>query len=353
MSPTLQRVRIIGAGLIGTSIGLALRNKNIAVEIQDSDAHSQNLASDLVKSVSIPQPDLVVIATPISSILPILKEQYSLNPNSIFLDVGSVKTELQVQIDQISGLSDRYIGTHPMAGREVSGPTGARADLFDGRAWPIVISTKTSSTALQAAQELIALCGASAYEMSAIEHDRTVSFISHLPQILSSLMAGELAELTDLQLNLAGQGLRDVTRLAGSDVAMWLDIFRSNSEFIVHALSSMSEKFDRVLDALTSRDMSRLEEMMVSGKRQRERISGKHGARARNYHYINVVVGDKPGQLGALFIECAKIGVNVEDISLEHSPGQETGLITLALSESDSLQLFSHLAALTWQVYRA
>ena len=348
----ITSVRIVGAGLIGTSVALALKAEGVEVEVIDQDSAAQMLARDLVQATSIENPEVILLALPVSQIFEVLQTESSLYPNSILMDVGSTKSELQVKVDELSEVRQRFVGTHPMAGREVSGPTAARADLFVGRAWPVIKSTYTSSDAIEKAREVIALCGATAYEMSAESHDRSVSVLSHLPQIVSSALATQLNVLNDDELLLAGQGVRDLTRLAGSDKKMWLDILRSNRHFIIHALNSLGESLDHVLDALTSNDDKYLEKLLVDGKSQQQRISGKHGARPRDYSFVNVVVGDKPGQLGALFIECAKISVNVEDVSLEHSPGQETGLITLALSPSDANLLFEHLKNLQWQVHR-
>ena len=352
-TPTISSVRIIGAGLIGTSIALALRQHGVRIEILDKEVKAQELACDLVQSETLKDPAVIVIATPVSTIFELIKEQYHRNPDSIIMDIGSTKTNLQRNVETLSELSRNFVGTHPMAGREVSGPTGARSDLFEGRAWPIIKSVYTSQRAFETAREVIELCGATAYEMTAEEHDETVAAISHVPQLVSTLMASELSQLSDEKLNLAGQGLRDVTRLAGSDPTMWVDILRSNQKFVTHVLQSLQRQMEEVLTLLDSDNSEALRKKFVEGNQQQKRISGKHGARARNYSFVNVVVGDKPGQLGALFIECAKIGVNVEDVTLEHSPGQETGLITLALSQDDAQLLHQHLVNKNWQAHRA
>ncbi|MFZ9641692.1 MAG: prephenate dehydrogenase [Candidatus Nanopelagicaceae bacterium] len=349
----ITSVRIVGAGLIGTSIGLALRSHGVHVDISDSDKSAEALAKDLARAEKLDNPEVIIVAVPVSKILDVLRTESALYPRSILMDVGSTKYELQVKVDGLSDLRSQFVGTHPMAGREVSGPTAARNDLFAGRAWPIVKSTYTSSAALEKVKEVIGLCGATTYEMGAEEHDRAVSVLSHLPQILSSAMAGQLHGLSNDELVLSGQGLRDLTRLAASDKTMWIDILRSNRQFIIHALNSLGETLDTVLSALIEDDEKTLEKLLVVGKDQQQRISGKHGAQPRDYSFINVVVGDKPGQLGALFIECANVSVNVEDITLEHSPGQQTGLITLALSAKDADVLYHHLVKLNWQVHRA
>ncbi|TRZ83942.1 MAG: prephenate dehydrogenase [Streptomycetaceae bacterium] len=351
----LPRVKIQGSGLIGTSCALALKQRGYEVAIFDENPAAQVLANDLLNNPASRddlQYDLVLIAVPVSKTLAVLKAEYSLNPNSILLDVGSTKNELQVEVDAISEIKKQFLGTHPIAGREVSGALGARADLFDGRAWIITPTTQSSPLAISMANEIIEACGATVYSMSPSEHDELLAQISHLPQLVSSMLAGELLPLSEAKLSLAGQGLRDTTRLADSNAAIWLDILDSNRELIISKLESFTSRINQLRDALVTRNSNQIAALFKDGNSGRSRISGKHGARPRSYSYLSVVIPDRPGQLGALFLECATAEVNVEDLALEHSPGQFTGLITLALSESDAMKLEKHLRANNWKVHK-
>ncbi|MCX6443344.1 MAG: prephenate dehydrogenase/arogenate dehydrogenase family protein, partial [Actinobacteria bacterium] len=131
----LRKVRIVGSGLIGTSIGLGLVQQGIAVEMVDSDPSAQALAKDLTGGVAVQDPDLVILALPTSALIQVMAVEVPLNPQSTFMDVGSVKNEVVLQVQTFSGLSTRFLPTHPMAGREIGGAGSARADLFQGRSW--------------------------------------------------------------------------------------------------------------------------------------------------------------------------------------------------------------------------
>ena len=351
----LARVKIQGSGLIGTSCALALKQQGFDVAIFDENPNAQALAWDLldIQKTELPSVyDVVIVAVPVSQTLSVLEAEYSANPRCILLDVGSTKHELQVKVEGLSGIRRSFLGTHPMAGREISGAAGARADLFTGRAWIVTPTADTSPEALEMATQIIEGCGATVYSMSPKEHDELLAQISHLPQILSSLLAGELLSLSEDKLNLAGQGLRDTTRLADSSSEIWLDILDSNRDFIDSKLASFGNRLEELREAISKRNKKEIDHFFKNGNFGRSKISGKHGARARSYSYLSVVIPDKPGQLGELFTECATAEVNVEDLSIEHSPGQFTGLITLALSESDATKLENHLRANNWKVHR-
>ena len=219
-----KSVRIVGAGLIGTSIGLALRAAGAAVEFVDIDENAELLANDLVKASKLESPDLIIIATPPSSFKFAIERESTLNPEAILMDIGSVKTKPLLEVSTIDGLLYRFCGTHPMAGREVSGAVSARADLFLDRAWIITPTPETSEETKAMTLDVIAACGAQVVEMSAEDHDQRVAMISHLPQTISSLLAAQLRGSNPEALALAGGGLRDTVRIAGSDPKLWGEI---------------------------------------------------------------------------------------------------------------------------------
>lgn len=187
---TRRGARIVGAGLIGTSIALRLKEKGWSVEISDTDAVNEALARDLLGSVQESfNPELVVVATPPNSVIETLKGEFKRYPHSTFIDVTSVKTKLHVEITTISGLKERFVGTHPVSGRESGGPQSARSDLFDGRAWVITSNKEESTESIRKAEELIRVLGGVPYEMTPAEHDQLFARISHLPQVLSTSLA--------------------------------------------------------------------------------------------------------------------------------------------------------------------
>ena len=345
----MKGVRIVGSGLIGTSIALALASKGVPIQMVDSDNGRAALAQDLVGSVEVREVELVVLSLPTSHLPEVIEEEFSLNSKAAFIDVGSVKTKPLHQIEKITGLSSRFCGSHPMAGREIGGPEAARSDLFLGRPWIYTPSPDCNKEVISRVIWLIETLGALPIRMSPDEHDSAVALISHLPQIAASLLARELHVGPESWLALAGQGVRDTTRIAASDPRLWREIIGMNREKIRPLLITMSEDLTNFISEFD--DDNAIEEFIAEGRSGRERIPGKHGGRPRDYTYLPIVIEDKPGQLAALFQECAEVQVNIEDLSIEHSPGQFTGLITLALSRVEADRLAVHLESRGWNVH--
>lgn len=347
---SLHHVRIVGAGLIGSSIGLALRAHGIQVTMVDSDSSAEALAIDLMggKAGAEHPVDLVVIATPASALAEVIEGEYHINLNSTFIDVCSIKSKPKNDVSKTSIPKERFLPTHPMAGREIGGPESARGDLFQGCIWaydPEGVDERSLALGL----ELISLCGASAVAVESAEHDRAVALASHLPQTVSTLLARQLMSADGSYLDLAGGGLRDTTRIAASSPKLWSEILSSNAQALQPLLILLQRDLALLIENLD--DPEFLISFMEGGNQGRARIPGKHGGVSRSYSYLPVVIEDKPGQLAALFEECARASVNVEDLSIEHSPEQFTGLITLALSKDDALKLFSHLEGNGWKVH--
>ena len=345
----LSKVRIIGSGLIGTSIGLGLVQRGVSVEMVDSDPAMTALAKDLVGGVEVIDPELVVFAMPTSQLAVVIEKEFSINPHSTFMDVGSVKSEVVLKIQSISGLSTRFLPTHPMAGREIGGAGSARADLFQGRSWILTPEPECASESKELVLDLITMLGATPIELSAGDHDRAVARISHLPQIAASLLGKQLIGTPADWMELAGQGLRDTTRLAASDPQLWKEIIHTNRAQIEELLISLQNDLMAMVDALD--EPEKIEELMQAGQVGRSLIPGKHGGLAREYSFLPIVIDDKPGQLGAIFNECSAMDVNVEDLNIEHSPGQLSALITLSLSQHDAEKLSEHLSSIGWNVH--
>ena len=345
----LTKVRIVGSGLIGTSIGLGLVQRGIAVETVDSDSLAQSLAKDLIGGVVVVDPELVIFALPTSGLSHVIQGEIAINPQSTFMDVGSVKNEVVLEVETIAGLSTRFLPTHPMAGREIGGAGSARADLFQGRSWILTPEADCSPGSKNLVLELISLLGATPIELSAQDHDAAIAKISHLPQIAASLVAKQLIGTPTEWMELAGQGLRDTTRIAGSDEKLWKDIIHSNRAEISELLISLQNDLTQMIESLD--DPVKIAELIAAGRDGKAMIPGKHGGKAREYSFLPIVIDDKPGQLGAIFNECAAMQVNVEDLNIEHSPGQLSALITLSLSAADAEKLSSHLSSIGWNVH--
>jgi prephenate dehydrogenase len=346
---SLSHVKVVGSGLIGSSIALALTAKGVTVTMADIDPQAAALAQDLVgHRQALTTPDLIVIASPVSTVSQVIKGEIEQGFNLGFIDISSVKVNPVVEISTLDLDRSRFLPSHPMAGREVGGAESARGDLFQGRPW-IIDPAGVAPELLAAGRELIEICGGHLIEMGVAEHDQAVALISHLPQILSTALASRLEGAPSEWLDLAGSGLRDTTRIAASNPALWREIISANSEALRPLITQVISDLNDLLANIES--APQVEEFIKSGNRGRAMIPGKHGGVARNYTFLPVVIEDKPGQLAALFDECATAEVNVEDLSIEHSPEQFTGLITLALSQSDAEKLYSHLLQRGWRAH--
>lgn len=344
----LTHVRIVGSGLIGSSIGLALTAKGISVTMVDIDPAAAKLAQDLMGSTPSEKSEVTLVASPLSTVSEVIKSEIQQGLNLGFIDISSVKIKPLLEVSALDLDMSYFLPSHPMAGREVGGAESARADLFQGRPW-IIDSRGVRTELLEAGREIIEICGAHLIDMPAAEHDRAVALVSHLPQIMSSALAATLEGAPAQWLDLAGTGLRDTTRIAGSNPVLWREILVANQEALTPLLDAVIEDLKNLQLSLSSQN--EVEEFIKSGNRGRSMIPGKHGGVARNYTFLPVVIEDKPGQLAALFDECASAQVNVEDLTIEHSPEQYTGLITLALSKDDAEKLYRHLLAQGWSAH--
>ena len=305
----------------------------------------------MVKSEKHSEPELIVIAVSVDANAKVVIEQINSNPNSIVCDLASVKSDLLLQVDKLSAHPENFVSLHPMAGREVNGAENSRADLFEGRAWIGISDSLKNKKNNEIIESFVSGCGGVLYWLTSKEHDETVALLSHLPQILSSLLASKLNDVDPNKLNLAGQGLRDVTRLAASDAKLWAQILTSNKDSIQPLLKDFIASLTKLQDSLNSTNQDQVAAILNRGITGKARIPGKHGAKNRDYSFLPIVIDDKPGQLASIFNECAKVDVNIEDLSIEHSPGQETGLITLSLSAQDCEKLSEHLISKGFRVH--
>ena len=340
-----MKLVVIGAGLIGTSIALGAKRAGAEVELIDEDGRAQALANDLVGSKKIEDPSIVVIATPTSALATIISKFKTLYPKSTFIDIGSTKTKVKVEIQTDSDILNRFCPTHPMAGRELDGAEAAQSDLFVGKSWIITPLPETGAQAIEDAKELIETLGAKVITMSAEEHDLAVATVSHMPQIISSLLAAQLEGKSSESLALAGSGVLDTTRIAGSNPDLWREILNLNREALLPLLKDFQKDLSTLIETYD------VQSVLERGRKGRQSLPGKHRSASRNYTFLPVVLEDKPNQLAALFDECAKANVNVEDITIEHSPEQETGLVLLALSATNAEVLQKHLADSGWRVH--
>ena len=367
----VRSVLVVGAGLIGTSAGLALRDRGVSVYLADADVAAAALAADLgAGSLGRPpsDPEVVVLAVPPQAIAPLLIELQRTYLTAIFMDVGSVKVRPQVEAETAGADMSRFIGGHPMAGRERPGPAGARADLFAARPWVLTPGPATSAQSLARARAIVELCGADLFVMSAERHDAAVALVSHVPQVVATLTAARLNGVEAELVALSGQGIRDVTRIAASDPSLWTEILDANASVVLAVLDELAVDLDRVRMALrrlddksterradtsstTTSARAELTALLVAGNQGRARIPGKHGGARADYVSVPVVIPDQPGSLASLFAAAGEAGVNVEDVSIEHSPGQRVGLVELLVQPDAAASLADALRESGWTVH--
>jgi prephenate dehydrogenase len=365
-------VIVIGTGLIGTSVALALRPQGVTVWLADSDPAAARLAADIGAGTVLPgdvpegpppggPADVAVLAVPPQAVAPTLARAQSAGLARWYTDVASVKS-LPVRQARAAGCDmASFVPGHPLSGRERSGPAAARADLFLGRPWVVCPDPPAPAAGLAAIEALARICGAEPVQVSAAEHDRWVALVSHAPHVLSAAMAARLADASDGALSLAGQGLRDVTRIAAGDTGLWTQILAANAAPVADVLAAVAADLAAVAEALADSaqaagpggpDLKVLAALLEQGGAGVARIPGKRGGPARAEAAVQVVIPDRPGELARLFQAAGAAGVNIEDIGIEHSPGLPVGVAELTVHPEAVGRLTEALAANGWPVRR-
>jgi prephenate dehydrogenase len=371
-------VIVVGTGLIGTSVALALRPPGVTVWLADSDPAAARLAADIGAGTVLPgdvpegpppggAADVAVLAVPPQAVAPTLARAQAAGLARWYTDVASVKS-LPVRQARAAGCDmASFVPGHPLSGRERSGPAAARADLFLGRPWVICPDPPVPAAGLAAIEALARTCGAEPAQVSVAEHDRWVALVSHAPHVLSAAMAARLADASDGALSLAGQGLRDVTRIAAGDTGLWTQILAANAAPVADVLAAVAADLAAVAEALAdtaqaaghrgradlgSPDLKVLAALLEQGRAGVARIPGKRGGPARAEAAVQVVIPDRPGELARLFQAAGAAGVNIEDIAIEHSPGLPVGVAELTVHPEAVGRLTEALAANGWPVRR-
>lgn len=368
-------VLIIGTGLLGTSLALALRTADVEVQLSDTSPTSLALARDMGAGTPhdkhSPEPQIVVVATPPDVTADVVVAQLTAHPHAVVTDVASVKERVVAEVRARAGAeARRYVGSHPMAGRERSGAGSADSDLFAGRPW-VVVGQDSDPEAELAIRNLAVDVGATPVRMGASEHDAAVAAVSHMPQLIASLVAARLEELGEGALALSGQGLRDVTRIAASDPRLWSAIVVGNAGPVADLLRRISDDLSALITGIEAAAcdpggpeytapgaastiapgaVGAVTDVMTRGNAGRARIPGKHGGAPRRYAEVQVLVPDAAGELGRLFSDVGAAGVNIEDFSLEHSAGQSAGIALISVLPAAAQGLEEALDAKGWRV---
>lgn len=350
------QVRIVGTGLLGASIGLALSKQGVDVVLADSSPSSVHLASDLGAGRPAQQsdePKLIVVCVPPDVTADVIEAELTAFPNAVVTDVASVKLAPLRRLQARGVDITHYIGSHPLAGRERGGAISARGDLFIGRPWVVCRDEETPQWALALVEDLALDLGAVPIEMTPEAHDEAVGLVSHVPQIISSLMAKQLEGASDEAVRLAGQGIRDVTRIAASSPELWIQILGANKDSIVGVLESLQQDLADMTNALRDVDAPGarrvIAEEMAAGNAGVARLPGKHGQN-RRFAQIVVLIDDRPGQLAQLFTDLSELGINLEDMRLEHAEGAQMGMVEFSVIPEVRDQLVADLSKREWRV---
>lgn len=340
-------VLIVGTGLIGTSIAMALDRARVDVLLTDADPEHVRIAAESAHAREVAagdSPSIVVVAVPPSLAGQVLAEASAAYPAATITDVTSVKAS--VLDDALARGADptRLVGGHPLAGREVSGPSGARNFVFDDRIWVITPTDAAGAEHVSRLRRLIATVGSYPIEMSPAAHDEAVALTSHGPQVVSSALAAQLAIVDPMMVRVSGAGLRDMTRIAASDAALWSDILAANAVPVANVLDAIAAELHSTAASLRAGERDGVEDVIRRGNTGSDAVPGKHGGAAARFAVIPVMITDRPGELAKLFAASDEVGISIEDVRIEHVLGRPSGLVELSVQPDVGERLAEFLA---------
>lgn len=343
---------VVGTGLLGTSVGLALRGDTVVL-LADRDPAA--VATATARGAGRPwdgaEPaEHVLLAVPPAAVAPELVRLQRLGVGRTWSHVCSVQAPVQLAAAEAGADLGSLCGTHPMAGKESSGPEAASAGLFLGRPWALCPSPQTTDEALAAARSLAERCGGVPLELAAQEHDDAVALASHLPQVTASALAAVLLAHSAGEVRLAGPGLQDTSRIAASAPALWVEVLSQNAAAVGPLVRQLAAELDRAADALERLDRGALDDLLVRGNAGRALVPVKRGGHDRDFAVVGVSVPDRPGQIAAVLVAAADAGVNVEDVRVDHLPGRPSGVVELLVAADTRERARACLAAAGWSV---
>jgi prephenate dehydrogenase len=345
-----ERVAVLGAGLMGTSIALASARVGCSVTGWDRDPEIAGRAA--ARGAFLPcgslhlcvaGADIVVVATPIASVAQLVVEALASAPRAAVTDVASIKTKVIHDVNGLAETADRpavsrFVPGHPMGGGERSGPDHAAPSMVDGIVWVITPDTETDPEYIERVETWIRRIGAIPTKMEAQRHDRLVAVVSHLPQVASTALMGlaavEEADEPDILLLAAG-GFRDLTRLAASNPVLWSAILLSNGQEVARAIDLFVERLLALKRDVLAREGDSLEAVFALAKEARLRMAAKPTIRA-GVAVLQVPIPDRPGSLAQLTAALGTKDVNIEDLQIVHSPEGGRGTVHLTVAASDA-----------------
>lgn len=333
-----RRANICGLGLIGGSIGLALRARGWHVTGDDHDPHraEQALARGVVDQVGLDSAaEITFVATPVLAAAALVERALG-STTGIVTDVGSVKSGIVGAADH-----PRFVGGHPMAGSELDGLDGADASLFQGAVWVLTPTTTTADDTFSRAASVVADLGAEVVALSPERHDRVVAVVSHVPHLTAATLMGLAAQRSEEHaalLRLAAGGFRDMTRIAAGHPAIWLDICAENRDAIVQGLDELIAGLSGLRDIVESQDRAALEQRLQAAREARANLPGRI-RELSDVTEVRIPIPDRPGAAAEVFTLAAELGVNIASFEVVHSAEGERG-VAVVLVEHASSELF-------------
>ncbi|HWD51739.1 MAG TPA: prephenate dehydrogenase/arogenate dehydrogenase family protein [Acidimicrobiales bacterium] len=350
------RAMIFGTGLIGGSVGMALRDKGWHVSGVDAApgvaARAVSLGA-LTEEGDDTDAELVVVATPVHAAAAIVTEflaRPGRRPDAIVTDVGSVKGPLVAAVDHPS-----FVGGHPMAGSEQVGVEGASADLFVGATWVLTPTALTDPAAYTRVRSLLADLGAVVVALAPAQHDALVAVVSHVPHLAAATLmdlASNLGEEHAAVLQLAAGGFRDMTRIAAGQPNIWPDICDDNAEAIVATLDLLVDALGDMRRRVADHDRESLLDVLGRAAVARRALA-ERTPQAEELAEVRVPVPDRPKVLAEITTLAAELGVNIVDLEIAHSVEGDRGVMLLVVAEGAAPRLQAALADRGYRSTRA
>ena len=333
-----RRAAVAGTGLIGGSIGLALRAEGWQVTGDDADPARAERALELGALDAVgtrTDVELTFIATPVRAIAAAARA--ALAGGGIVTDAGSVKGSVVDAVD-----SPRFVGGHPMAGSEQEGVDGARADLFDGAVWVLTPTSGTDPDAHSLVRSVVKTFGADVVELPPDRHDALVAVVSHVPHLTAATLmslAAEGAEEHRAMLRLAAGGFRDMTRIASGHPGIWPDICEENRDAIVRALDELTTTLRKVQDIVVAGDRASLLDVLERARAARVNLPPRVASIA-DMAEVRVPVPDRAGVLAEVTTLASELGVSIADFEIAHSAEGQAGVLLIVVPV-DSVERFT------------
>ena len=332
-----MKVAVLGVGLIGGSIGLAARRR-LGAEVVGCGRSPERLARAVELGAidraagSVAEAcagaDIVFCAGPVALLPEQAREALAAaGPETAVTDVGSTKGELVAAV----GGDERFIGGHPLAGAETAGVENAREDLFEGARWYLTPTERSSGLLYDRLQRALSALGARPQAIDPRGHDRLMAAISHLPHVLANVLAAEAAAaLTQGSERLpdVGPSFRDMTRVAGSNPAIWADIFASNREAVGDLVEAAAERLGEAARLIRAGERAALAAWHGAAGEARRRLLEAE-SEAGPLRELRIVVVNKPGTIAELALALGEAGVNIEDMALYPAPDMTSGAVSL------------------------